>query len=132
MKFSFLLSSLPCLFAQNGGGGGGAAGGGGGTASPFSMWPAIVVMAVAFYFLLIRPQRREQATRKTMLSALKKNDHVVTVGGIYGVVANVRPEADEVTLKVDEASNTKLRVTLSSIARVVGEETAGDKTAKSS
>ena len=54
--------------------------------------------------------------------AVKKNDRVVTVGGIYGVVTNVHREADEVTLKVDEATNTKLRVTLSSIGRVLGDE----------
>jgi preprotein translocase subunit YajC len=81
-----------------------------------------IAIGVLFYFLMIRPQRREQSRRQTMLDAVQKNDHVVTIGGIYGVVTNVRREADEVTLKVDEATNTKLRVTLSSIARVVREE----------
>ena len=57
-----------------------------------------------------------------MLAAVKKNDRVITAGGIYGVVTNVHREADEVTIKVDEATNTKLRLTLSSIARVLGDE----------
>ena len=35
---------------------------------------------------------------------------------------NVQREADEVTIKVDESNNTKLRVTLSSVARVLGDE----------
>ena len=83
---------------------------------------------VLFYFLMIRPQRREQARRLAMLAEVKKNDRVVTAGGIYGVVTNVHREADEVTIKVDEATNTKLRVTLSSIARVVGDEPS-DETA---
>ena len=90
-----------------------------------SILPSLLPFAaifVLFYFLLIRPQRREQARRLTMLSAVKKNDRVVTIGGIFGVVASVNREADEVTLKVDEATNTKLRVTLSSVARVVGDE----------
>jgi preprotein translocase subunit YajC len=96
---------------------------GGGDPSSFlvSIFPFIIIF-VLFYFLLIRPQRREQSRRQTMLNAVKKNDRVVTVGGIYGVVTNVHREADEVTIKVDEATNTKLRVTLSSIGRVLGDE----------
>ena len=49
-----------------------------------------------------------------MISSLKKNDHVVTVGGIHGVVTNVNRDGEEVTvtIKVDEATNTKLRITL--------------------
>jgi preprotein translocase subunit YajC len=94
------------------------------------MLPAFLLIGVVFYMLLLRPQRREQAQRKTMLENLKKNDHVVTIGGIYGVVQNVRAEADEVTLKVDEASNTRLRVTLSSIARVIGDQPAAEQPAK--
>jgi preprotein translocase subunit YajC len=65
-----------------------------------------------------------------MLGALKKNDRVVTVGGMYGVVTNVHFEADEVTLKVDESNNTKIRVTLGSIARVLGEEKSGETPTK--
>lgn len=78
-----------------------------------------LIIGVFFYFLLIRPQRQEQARRREMLAAVKKNDRVVTAGGIYGVVTNVDQSADEVTLKVDETNNTKLRMTLSSIVRVL-------------
>ena len=81
--------------------------------------PPIIILLVLGYFLLIRPQQREQAKRRDMVEAIKKNDRVVTIGGIYGVVANVRRDADEVTIKVDETNNTKLRLTFSSIARVV-------------
>jgi len=88
------------------------------------------MIGLVFYFLMIRPQKREQQTRAEMLTALKKNDRVVTVGGIYGVVASVQADADEVTLKIDENTNTKLRVTLSSIARVVGDEPDADKSSK--
>ena len=61
-----------------------------------------------------------------MLEAVKKNDRVITAGGIYGVVTNVHREADEVTIKVDEATNTKLRLTLSSITRVLGDEPSAE------
>lgn len=90
-----------------------------------SIWVMLAPMLAIgflFYFLLIAPQRKEQGKRREMLSGIKKNDRVVTIGGIYGVVTNVHREADEVTLKVDESNNTKLRVTLSAIARVVGDE----------
>lgn len=95
-----------------------------------TLWP-ILAIAFLFYFLLLRPQRREQSRRQAMLDGLKKNDRVVTIGGIYGVVTNVRREADEVTIRVDEDSNTKLRITLGAIARVVAETPATDGSSSS-
>lgn len=88
------------------------------------------LIGVLFYYMLIRPQRREQSKRQDMLSNVKKNDRVVTIGGIYGVVMNVHREADEITIKVDEATNTKLRVTLGSIARVISAESAEETDSK--
>jgi preprotein translocase subunit YajC len=84
----------------------------------------IIAIFFLFYFILLRPQKREQARRQAMLDGIKKNDHVLTAGGIYGIVVNVHREAKEVTIKVDEATNTKLRMTLGSIAHVLGEEAA--------
>ena len=83
-----------------------------------------------FYFLLIRPQGREKANRQNLLDSLKKNDRVVTVGGIFGVVTNIQRDSDEVTIKVDEATNTKLRVTRSSIARVLADQASDQSTSK--
>jgi len=88
--------------------------------------PILIALVLVFYFIVMRPQSREQARRKTMLAAVKKNDRVLTAGGIYGVVTNVRHEADEVTVKVDETTNTKLRMTIGSIARVLGDEPSGE------
>lgn len=88
-------------------------------------------LLILFFFMIIRPQQRERAKRDTMLAGLKKNDRVVTAGGIYGVVLNVHREADEVTLRVDESTNTKIRVTLGSISRVLGDEPAATPPAKS-
>ena len=112
-------------WAAEGGGQGGPPGGGGGGSLLTLMAPFIIIIFL-FYFLLMRPQKREQQKRQQMLTSVKKNDRVVTVGGIHGVVTNVRTEADEVTLKVDEATNTKLRMTLSSVARVQGDEASGE------
>jgi preprotein translocase subunit YajC len=94
-------------------------------AAPEIDWTKTILFFVPliflFWLLLIRPQRRDQQRRQTMLSALKANDHVMTAGGIYGVVTNVHREADVVTIKVDETNNTKLRVSLAAIARVLAE-----------
>ncbi len=97
--------------------------------SPLSFLPAILGAILLWYFLILRPERQKQAAHRTQIGSLKKNDRVVTVGGIYGVVMNVQRDSDEVTLKVDEANNTKLRVTFASIARVIGDEPAGEKPA---
>ena len=114
---------MAMLFAQEAPADDGGAGGGGDMMMSLLPFAAIFVL---FYFLLIRPQRREQARRQAMLSGVKKNDRVITAGGVYGVVTNVHREADEVTVKVDEATNTKLRVTLSSVTRVLGDEPSSD------
>lgn len=118
----FRLAGTAALFAQEAGNGAGDEGGG--MMMLQSLLPFVAIF-VLFYFLLIRPQRREQSRRQAMLSAIQKNDRVITAGGVYGVVTNVRREADEVTVKVDEATNTKLRMTLGSIARVLGDEPSG-------
>ncbi len=81
-----------------------------------------------YYFMILRPERRKQQGQRSRLDTLKKNDRVVTIGGIYGVVMNVQRDTDEVTLKIDETTNAKMRVTFGAIARVVGDEASSDKT----
>ncbi len=60
---------------------------------PFGM------IAVLFYFLMIRPERRKKAELLEMLQNLKKNDRVVTIGGIYGTVVATSKDGEEVTLR---------------------------------
>jgi preprotein translocase subunit YajC len=86
--------------------------------------PAMVGVIVLYYFLFIRPDRKKAVEQRSQLDSLKKNDRVLTIGGIYGVVMNVQRDADEVTLKIDETNNTKIRVTFGSIARIVGDTPA--------
>ena len=52
---------------------------------------------------------------------------MLTTSGIYGVVTSVQADADEVTIRVDETNNTKLRMRLASMAHVLGDETSADK-----
>jgi len=78
----------------------------------------IVLIVIVFYFLIILPGRKEKQQRQILLNALKKNDKVLTNGGIIGVVLNIREGTDEVTIKSDE---TKLLILRSSIARIITE-----------
>jgi preprotein translocase subunit YajC len=93
------------------------------------LWP-ILMIGVLFYFMLIRPEKRKQADVQRMQQGLKKNDRVVTVGGILGVVVNVQQGSDEVTLRVDDNTNTRIRVLRSAVSRVLTAEKA-DKPEKS-
>ncbi len=83
---------------------------------PWSPLPMILAMVALFYFLIFLPNRKEKRQRQSLLGALKKNDKVITSGGIIGVVLNLREGTDEVTIKSDE---TKLLVLRSSIARII-------------
>ncbi len=74
-----------------------------------------ILMGVLFYFMLLRPQQKQQKERKAMLDALKKGDKIVTVGGIFGEL--VAFKEDYVTLEV--ADKVQLKVSRSGISHVV-------------
>jgi preprotein translocase subunit YajC len=95
------------------------------------MMPLAIIM-ILFYFMMIRPQKRKEQELRQAVYNLKENDRVVTIGGIYGVVTNVQRDAERVTIRVDEATGTKLRVNMSAIARVVtGEDQESGTSTKS-
>ena len=78
-----------------------------------------VLLGFAFvYFFIIRPQKREQEEKQQLLSQLKKNDRVVTTGGMYGTIVNIKE--DEVTLRVDDQAKVKIRFAKAAIAKVLG------------
>jgi len=77
----------------------------------------IVAIVILFYFLMLRPARqREKQQRDMIMNQLKKNDEVLTSAGIIGTVANIKD--DEVTLKVDDSANVRLRILRSSIVQI--------------
>ena len=76
----------------------------------------LTIIAVMFYMLMMAPLRRERQQHVSMLEGLKKNDNVVTIGGLKGTVTNVKD--NEVTLRVDDSNNTRIRVLKSSISRI--------------
>ena len=99
-------------------------------ASPFgplgTLFPFIMI-AVLFYFMLIRPERKKRADTASMLDQMKKNDRVVTIGGLYGVVVNVQKDSEDVTLRIDDSNNTKMRVLRSAISRIITDESESSK-----
>jgi preprotein translocase subunit YajC len=74
--------------------------------------PMIVAIIAVMYFLLIRPQTKQAAERKKMLGALKRNDEVVTTGGIVGRVA----ELSDKLVTLERAQGVRVRVERSQIA----------------
>jgi preprotein translocase subunit YajC len=90
-------------------------------------WLPFIVIGVLFYMMLIRPERRKRAEMSALLENLKKNDHVVTIGGIYGVVLNAPKGSADITLRVDDGNNTKLRVLRSAVSRVVSGDEGEEK-----
>ena len=66
----------------------------------------LVLIFVIFYFLLIRPQKAKDKEHQKMLSSLNKNDEIVTSGGIYGTIVNVKDKT--VIVRIDE--NVKIEL----------------------
>lgn len=112
---TFLLRSVAFLLQDPVGPAGNAA------ANPPPSWMPLLVtfgpIAVLFYFLLVRPNQKRERDRQGMINAIKKNDHVVTIGGIKGVVSSL--EGDEIELRVDDRTGTRIVFTKSAIARVI-------------
>jgi len=71
----------------------------------------LVVVYIIFYFVLFRPQRKAQKEREDMINSLKKNDEIVTTGGIHGTIVNVKEKT--FVLRVDD--DTKLEIDKSAI-----------------
>ena len=97
-----LLSLQAVVLAQDPPPGGGAGAG--------SMLPLFVMIGIAFYLMILRPETKRKSDMDRMHKELKKNDRVVTIGGIHGTIVNASPDAEDVTIKVDEGSNAKLRI----------------------
>ena len=99
MTKMFLTIDATALLAQTNAP---AAGPGGGLLSFLPM----VLLLGAMYFLMIAPQRKKQKAHEKMLSELGSGDEIVTTGGIYGVITNVKE--DRFVVRVSE--NTKIEI----------------------
>jgi preprotein translocase subunit YajC len=73
-----------------------------------------VFIFFVFYFLIIRPQQKKQKEHQELIQNLKKNDEVVTVGGLHGTIVNVKEKT--FVIRVDE--NVKIEIDKSSVSYV--------------
>jgi preprotein translocase subunit YajC len=97
----------------------------GGALGPFIPF---LVIGVLFYLLLIRPERRKRQEMEKMLENLNKDDQIITIGGVWGVVVNASKGSEYVTIRVDEKNETKLRILRSAVSRVVSDGKTEDST----
>jgi preprotein translocase subunit YajC len=96
-----------------------------GGATLSDIFPLILAWIFIMWFVAIRPSRKEEAKRRDKLNALKKNDRVVTTGGLIGTIDHTSDT--EVVLKVDDKNNVKIRFLRTAIAHILEEKPEVEK-----
>ena len=81
--------------------------------SQWSMWIMLALIFVVMWFFMIRPQRKQQKELQNFRDSLKKGDEVVTIGGIYGTVCEIKEGS--VLIEVD--NNVKIRVSKQALVK---------------
>ena len=74
----------------------------------------LIFIFIVFYFLIIRPQQKKQKEHQGMIESLKKNDEIVTAGGVLGTIVNIKENT--FVVRVDE--NVKIEIEKKSIAYI--------------
>ncbi len=101
-----------------------AAPGGGANPTAGSFLPfALMAGMVVFILLTSRSQKkREKRDRDNMHASMSKNDRVLTIGGVVGTIMSIKDE--EVVLKVDESTNTKMTFRKTAVQQIISDDTA--------
>ena len=81
--------------------------------SGLSMWIMLALIFIVMWFFMIRPQRKQQKELQNFRDSLKKGDKVVTIGGIYGTVCEIKEGS--VLIEVD--NNVKIRVSKQALVK---------------
>ena len=102
MNFITILQAAPA--AQQGGG--------------MSMWIMLALIFVVMWFFMIRPQKKQQKELQNFRDSLKKGDKVVTIGGIFGTIVEVKE--DTVLMEVD--NGVKIRVSKQALVKDFSEQ----------
>jgi preprotein translocase subunit YajC len=92
-----------------------------------SNFAVLALFFALIYFMMIRPQQKQQKKRREMLSNLSKGDQIVTIGGIYGVIKNIKDEK----VVVEVAKGINITFTKSAIGQVIEEEEEEEDTTQS-
>ena len=93
--------------------------------NPVAAFLPLALAGAFIVFLLLSTRsnkKREERKRNEMYESMRKNDRVLTIGGVVGTIISVKE--DEVILKVDESTNTKMTFLKSAIQRVMIDEAA--------
>jgi preprotein translocase subunit YajC len=83
-----------------------------------SNFAVLAAFFALIYFMMIRPQQKQQKKRREMLDNLSKGDKIVTIGGIYGVIKNIKD--DKVVVEV--AKGIDIAFTKGAVGQVIEEE----------
>ncbi len=78
-----------------------------------NLFPLALIFLI-FYFILIRPQQKQQREFKKMVEGLKKNDQIVTIGGVHGTIVNVKDKT--LVVRIDE--NTRVEIDKTAVGRI--------------
>ena len=98
MNMFAILQAAPAAGQQGGG---------------WSMWIMLALIFVVMWFFMIRPQKKQQKELQNFRDGLKKGDKVVTIGGIYGTVCEIKEGS--VLIEVD--NNVKIRVSKQALVK---------------
>jgi len=99
------------------------------TSSGLTQFLPLVLIFVVFYFLMLRPQQQQQKALKAQIAAVKRNDKVLTAGGIVGVVTKVKAEANEIEVEI--APNVRVTVARDTLSMVLNAAPAAANDSKS-
>ncbi|WP_246112919.1 preprotein translocase subunit YajC [Allorhodopirellula solitaria] len=80
--------------------------------------PLIAGLAMIWYVTWFLPEKRKRQNETNLLASLTKNDRVVTIGGLHGTVVSATADSDVITLKIDEAGTTRIKVNRSAVAAI--------------
>ena len=89
-----------------------------GSADLFAQFLPLILLFVGMWFLIIGPQRKRQKEHDAMLAALKSGDTVVTSGGIFGTITNIKE--DRLVLRI--ADNTKIELAKNFVSKKIESE----------
>jgi preprotein translocase subunit YajC len=109
MNFIYLMSAAP------------ASGSGAQPNVLIQLFP-FLMMFLIIWFMIIRPQRKRQKEMDLMLNNLKIHDQIITTGGIYGTIVNIKKEKNTVVVRIDETTNTRIEMQRIAIAAVIKQE----------
>ncbi len=90
---------------------------GGGSGSVLIQFMPIILIFLVFWFMIIRPQKKQQEKRKSMITALKRGDRIVTNGGLFATVKDVKGDRVVATI----AEGVKVEISKSAIGSVIDE-----------